>query len=102
MISSLRGRCPRPLDECALKHYFNKKLAYFTNYLAKKVFSNSLVFMYRLIRYIDENKLNLIYNDCSARNAILQSRGHNYLRLKSLTRDFKYNTWEEYKNSMGI
>jgi len=58
--------------------------------------------IYKVIRYIDENKLNLVYNDCSARNAMLQSYGHNYLRLKSTSKDFKYNTWEEYKTSTGI
>jgi pyruvate formate-lyase activating enzyme-like uncharacterized protein len=58
--------------------------------------------IYMVISYIDENKLNLIYNDCSARNAVLQSHGHNYLRLKSMTKGFDFNTWEEYRASVGI
>jgi len=62
----------------------------------------SITDIYKVISYIDENKLNLVYNDCSARNARLQAHGHDYLRLKSTSKDFKYNTWEEYKASEGI
>ena len=62
----------------------------------------SITDIYKVIHYIDENKLGLVYNDCSARNAMLQSHGHNYLRLKSTTENFKFNTWEEYKASMEI
>ncbi len=62
----------------------------------------SIMDIYKVISYIDENKLNLIYNDCSVRNTILQSHRHNYLRLKSLSGDARFKTWEEYKTSIGI
>jgi transcriptional regulator with XRE-family HTH domain len=31
-ISSLRGRRPRPLDECASRHYSTKRSVYITNH----------------------------------------------------------------------
>ena len=38
--------------------------------------------MYTIIRFIEDNNLNIIYNDCSSRNCRLQTIGMNYLRMK--------------------
>jgi site-specific recombinase XerD len=52
VISSLRGRCPRPLDECAAHSYGNKNPEVFTNSKAKcsQVFTTQLLEKFILSR----------------------------------------------------
>jgi len=59
----------------------------------------SIIDVYTVIRYIDNNNINLIYNDCSSINARLQRIGMDYLKLKLDNNKEKRNnigTWEEY------
>jgi site-specific recombinase XerD len=53
VISSLRGRCPRPLDECARDTYSNKNSKKFTTSQAK---SSQLIFMQDLFKGFLESR----------------------------------------------
>ena len=53
MISSLRGRCPRPLDECARDTYSNKNSRKFTTSEAK---SSQLIFTQDLFKRFLESR----------------------------------------------
>jgi pyruvate formate-lyase activating enzyme-like uncharacterized protein len=54
----------------------------------------SIIDVYRVIEYIEDNNLNIIYNDCSARNMVLQTMGWQYQR----NRQNPNFIWEEWEN----
>ena len=54
----------------------------------------SIIDAYRIIEYIENNNLDIIYNDCSARNMINQSLGWQYQRNRQNT---MYD-WESWGN----
>jgi len=57
----------------------------------------SLIDTYTVIRYIEDNKLNLIYNDCSSRNYKLQNISMMYLKLRLINKnDRATEPWEQY------
>lgn len=57
----------------------------------------SLIDTYTVIRYIEDNNLNLIYNDCSGRNYKLQWISALYLDLKLNNHtDRELHSWPEY------
>jgi len=88
------------------KGYVNEELLYADDTASFKALNRfylpSVIDIYTVIRHIDENGLKLIYNDCSSRNARLQSHGHNYLRLKSESNTARLERWEEFKARLLI
>ncbi len=62
----------------------------------------SLIDIYTVIRYIDDNNIDLIWNECSSRVLQLHNLSREYLRLKFMHRgseekNIEIGTWEEYK-----
>ena len=65
-----------------------------------KYYIPSLIDIYTVIRYIDDNNIDLIYNDCGSRNYRLQDISMSYLKLKTMKKDRKLETWEEHLENM--
>jgi pyruvate formate-lyase activating enzyme-like uncharacterized protein len=88
------------------KGYITEELLYENEIAGSKAFNRyyfpSVIDIYTVIRYIDKNGLNLIYNDCSSRNARLQSHGHKYQRLKSNSGGAEVEPWEEFRSRLLI
>jgi pyruvate formate-lyase activating enzyme-like uncharacterized protein len=86
--------------------YINEELLYENEIGGHKSYNRyylpSVIDIYTVIRYIDKEGLNLIYNDCSARNARLQSHGHEYQRLKSNSVGTEVEPWEEFRSRLLI
>lgn len=55
----------------------------------------SVIDAYRIIEYIEDNKLNIIYNDCSSRNMVNQMLGWQYQRNEQ-NKNYIRETWEEF------
>jgi uncharacterized protein len=56
----------------------------------------SLIDIYTVIRYIDNNNINLIYNDCSGRNYKRQDLSINYLHNKLIDDVREFGTWKDF------
>lgn len=54
----------------------------------------SIIDAYKVINFIEDNNLNIIYNDCSARNMVNQGLGWQYQRNRQ---NVNY-TWEDWKD----
>ena len=50
---------------------------------------------YRIIEFIEDNNLNIIYNDCSARNMVNQAMGWQYQRNRQ-NPDYVWEDWEDF------
>lgn len=55
----------------------------------------SIIDAYRVIEYIENNNLNIIYNDCSCRNMVLQLMGWQYQRNEQ-NKNFIREKWEDF------
>lgn len=55
----------------------------------------SIIDAYKIIDYIEDNNLNIIYNDCSARNMVNQSLGWQYQRNRQ-NPNFIWESWEDF------
>lgn len=55
----------------------------------------SIIDTYRIIEYIENNNLNIIYNDCSCRNMVWQLLGWQYQRNRQNT-DYSWESWEDF------
>lgn len=55
----------------------------------------SIIDTYRIIEYIEDNNLNIIYNDCSARNMVNQLLGWQYQRNRQ-NPQFIWESWEDF------
>jgi len=55
----------------------------------------SILDAYEIINYIEDNNLNIIYNDCSARNMINQGLGWQYQRNRQ-NKNFQWESWENF------
>jgi pyruvate formate-lyase activating enzyme-like uncharacterized protein len=71
--------------------YVDPKLIYKAG---EKHYLPSIIDTYEIINFIEDNKLNIIYNDCSARNMINQGLGWQYQRNRQ---NPKY-IWEEWED----
>jgi len=71
------------------KKGINEKLVYCDTYLP------SLFDTYRVIEYIENNGLNIIYNDCSFRNMTMQHLGWQFQRNKQ-NNEFAWECWEDF------
>jgi len=71
----------------------NDKLIY--NCRAGDHYFPSVLDTYRVIEYIEKNNLNIIYNDCSCRNMVLQILGWQYQRNRQ-NLDFTWESWEDF------
>jgi uncharacterized protein len=74
--------------------YVDPKLIYPTqssegHYLA------SILDTYRIIEFIENNHLNIIYNDCSARNMVNQTLGWQYQRNRQ-NPNYIWESWEDF------
>lgn len=72
-------------------NYINPKLIYTGH---GEHYLPSILDAYRVIEYIENNHLNIIYNDCSCRNMVNQSLGWQYQR----NRQNSNYTWEEWED----
>jgi len=71
------------------KKGINEKLIYCGHYLP------SIFDTYRVIEYIEDNNLNIIYNDCSSRNMTMQMLGWQFQRNKQ-DDQFSWEPWEDF------
>ena len=71
------------------KKGINEALLYCGHYLP------SIFDTYRVIEYIENNKLNIIYNDCSSRNMTMQMLGWQFQRNKQ-NDQFSWEPWEDF------
>ncbi len=71
------------------KKGLNEKLIYAGHYLP------SIFDTYRVIEYIEDNGLNIIYNDCSSRNMTMQHLGWQFQRNKQ-NDEFSWEPWEDF------
>lgn len=55
----------------------------------------SIIDTYQIINYIEDNNLNIIYNDCSARNMVNQQLGWQYQRNRQ-NPDYIWEEWEDF------
>ncbi|MCK9415340.1 radical SAM protein [Candidatus Dojkabacteria bacterium] len=55
----------------------------------------SIIDTYKIINYIEDNNLNIIYNDCSCRNMINQTLGWYYQRNRQ-NPDYIWESWEDF------
>jgi len=73
--------------------YIDEKLIYNSN--AGQHYLPSIIDTYRIIEYIEENHLNIIYNDCSARNMVNQHLGWQYQRNRQ-NNNYIWESWEDF------
>jgi len=73
--------------------YINENLIYYSR--ASDHYLPSILDVYRIIEYIEENNLNLIYNDCSCRNMIHQMLGWQYQRNRQ-NPEYVWEDWEDF------
>ena len=71
----------------------NSKLVY--DSVAGEHYIPSIIDTYRVIEYIEDNNLKIIYNDCSARNMINQGLGWQYQRNRQNT-TYTWEDWEDF------
>jgi len=55
----------------------------------------SIIDTHKVINYIEDNNLNIIYNDCSARNMVNQSLGWQYQRNRQ-NPEYIWEEWEDF------
>lgn len=55
----------------------------------------SIIDTYKIINYIEDNKLNIIYNDCSCRNMVNQTLGWYYQRNRQ-NPNYVWESWEDF------
>ena len=55
----------------------------------------SILDTYKVINFIEDNNLNIIYNDCSCRNMVNQSLGWQYQRNRQNT-NYVWEDWEDF------
>jgi uncharacterized protein len=73
--------------------YINPRLVYKTN--VNEHYLPSIIDAYRIIEYIENNNLNIIYNDCSCRNMVNQSLGWQYQRNRQNS-GYIWESWEDF------
>ena len=71
------------------KKGLNEKLIYCERYLP------SIFDTYRVIEYIENNNLNIIYNDCSYRNMVMQMLGWQFQKNRQDHR-YSWESWEDF------
>lgn len=75
--------------------YIDPKLVYQSR--AGDHYLPSILDAYKIIEFIESNKLNIIYNDCSARNMVNQALGWQYQR----NRQNPNYVWEDWEDFLG-
>jgi len=71
----------------------NPKLVYGTG--SNEHYMPSILDTYRVIEYIENNNLTMIYNDCSARNMVNQTLGWQYQRNRQ-NPEYIWEDWEDF------
>jgi pyruvate formate-lyase activating enzyme-like uncharacterized protein len=85
--------CEDNLDRLIEAGKIDPKLIY--NAKGDSHYFPSILDAYRIIEYIEENHLNIIYNDCSARNMINQLLGWQYQRNRQ-NPNYVWESWENF------
>lgn len=80
-------------DDLVNGGYIDPKLLYYS--YSGDHYLPSVIDTYKVIEYIENNNLNLIYNDCGARNMVLQMMGWQYQRNRQ-NPDFDWEDWEDF------
>jgi pyruvate formate-lyase activating enzyme-like uncharacterized protein len=86
------GICGDNIERLVGGGYVDQKLIYHSP--AGDHYIPSIIDAYKIIDFIEDNDLNIIYNDCSARNMVNQGLGWQYQRNRQ---NLTY-TWEDWKD----
>jgi uncharacterized protein len=74
--------------------YVDPKLIYEST-TSQLFYLPSIIEISRIIEYIENNNLNIIYNDCSARNYVLQFLGWKYQKNRQNS-NYVWEDWEDF------
>lgn len=87
--------CDDNRDRLLNAGHIDLKLAY--NASSGDHYFPSIIETYKIIDFIEENNLNIIYNDCSARNMVNQGLGWQYQRNRQ-NPNYIWESWEDFLN----
>jgi len=85
--------CDDNRDRLVNGGYIDPRLIYNSN--SGDHYMPSIIDTYKVIEYIEENSLNIIYNDCSCRNMINQKLGWQYQRNRQ-NPNYTWEDWEDF------